>query len=58
MTQAWDREAARSAATVQQTLEDSDARVYLRRPTAADQDEFLDLCGARASCTIPGSSRR
>jgi len=41
-----DEEAARKAATVQHTLEAEDARVYLRRPTAVDQHEFLELMHA------------
>ncbi len=43
MTGTADRQAARDAATVQETLDIENARVYLRHPTTADQEEFLDL---------------
>lgn len=43
MTEAADRHAARKAATIQESLEIENARVYLRHPTSADQEEFLDL---------------
>lgn len=41
-----DQEAARRAATLKHTLETEDSRVYLRHPTAVDQQEFLELMHA------------
>ncbi len=46
MTATPDQEAARRAATIEQTLKDEDSRVYLRHPTAVDQQEFLALMHA------------
>ncbi|MCC5888097.1 MAG: GNAT family N-acetyltransferase [Gammaproteobacteria bacterium] len=46
MTATPDQEAARRAATVPQTLEIAESRVYLRHPTAVDQPEFLELMHA------------
>lgn len=46
MSVASDLEATRAAATLTQTLEEPERRVYLRRPTSADQQEFLELMQA------------
>ena len=43
MSATTEREAARVAATIEHSLADPEARVYLRRPTSADQDEFIEL---------------